>query len=77
MTFIRCLEYWFDSVLRKYSKRKLAINALEISDFFNYYNTEMKMSVLRVCMKNGGYHDIDTDFDSFCEQIQKWLEVTE
>lgn len=77
MKFIKCKEYWYDDILKKVVTRNLAINLSEISSFFDFYDTYQKKTVLRVCTNDGGYHDIDMDFDSFCERIQNYLEETE
>lgn len=75
--FIECKEYWFDSIDRIYSKRKLAINTTDISSYFDLYNTEMRRTVVRVCLKTGRYHDIDASFDTFSDIIAECTEIAD
>lgn len=77
MKFIKCKEYWYDDVLKKVATRNLAINLSEIISFFDFYDTYQKKTVLRVYTKDIEFHDIDMDFDSFCERIQNYLDGTE
>ncbi len=67
--FIACKEYCFDSVLRVYGKRKVAVNIEDISSYFEHYDTGMKKTVIRVGLKCGRYHDIEGDFDTFHEAV--------
>ena len=67
--FLACKEFWYDSILRVYSKRKIAVNIEDISSYFEYYDTQMKKTVIRVCLKTGRYHDIEGSFDTFHEAV--------
>lgn len=67
--FIKCKEYWYDQVVRIYSKRMLAINVTEISSYHTSYHSELKKTVLRVNLKDGNSYLIDNDFNSFSESL--------
>lgn len=72
--FIACKEFWYDNIVRVYSKRKVGVNSEDISSYFEHYDTEMKKTVLRVCLKNGRYHDIEGDFDTFHDTVSNCSE---
>ena len=75
--FLTCKEFWYDSILRTYSKRKIAINIDDISSYFEYYDTQMKKTVIRVCLKTGRYHAIEGNFDIFHEAVLNYGVTTE
>ena len=69
--FVECKEYYFDSIVRVFGKRKLAFNTDDVSSYFQMYDTEKKKTVVRVCLKTGRYHDVDAEFDTIHSMITK------
>lgn len=71
MTLVKCWEYYFNSTVRRYDKRKFAINVCDITCFFEYDSErEYRKKVLRVFLSNGAYHDIDMTYKELCDIVE-------
>ena len=70
MRLVKCWEYYFNSINRKYDKRKFAVNIYDITCFFEYHSKDYNREVLRVFLNTGAYHDVDMTYKEFCDVIE-------
>ena len=42
MRLVKCWEYYFNSINRKYDKRRLGVNIYDIACFFEYFRFDLK-----------------------------------
>ena len=70
MRLVKCWEYYFDSIKRRYAKRRLAVNICDITCFFEYFSKDYNRTVLRVFLSNGAYHDVDMTYKELCDVIE-------
>ena len=70
MRLVKCWEYYYDSRIRQYDKRKLAINICDITCFFEHYSKDYNRKVLRVFLNNDAYHDVDMTYEELCDVIE-------
>ena len=67
--FIELNEWYYDTDYHGYYTRLLAVNPIDISSIFEI--NERAYDAVRICMKNGRYHDVKETYKEILEKLTK------